>query len=153
MLIKNEHNFGENSYNFEWAVLWCVNLADLETFLRMSWLQKSALIQPRASSPKFAEASIRYPPPVINAALSTPGAKCSGAVIPTKTSSPVLWELWWRIRITLSTWASLTSIDEIFLNSTKFHGSCQHISEFDEFRQGSCWWRYPIIEIFRERQR
>ena len=35
------------------------------------YLQNLASIQPRTSSPKFAEASKRYPPPVINLALLT----------------------------------------------------------------------------------
>ena len=49
-----------------------VNLVDLGKINaeKMTlWLQNSTLIQPRTSSPKFAEASKRYHPPVINLAL------------------------------------------------------------------------------------
>ena len=56
------------------AVRRIANLIDLHKILKMSTsisLQKSALIQLRTSSPKFAEASKRYPPPVINLALET----------------------------------------------------------------------------------
>ena len=45
-------------------------LVDLEKCCKMSiWTQKSASIQKRTSCPKFAEASKRYPTPVISLAL------------------------------------------------------------------------------------
>ena len=47
-------------------------LVDLEKCCKMSiWTQKSASIQKRTSCPKFAEASKRYPTPVISLALGT----------------------------------------------------------------------------------
>ena len=47
----------------------CVDLG--ESFPTSIHLQNLASIQPRTSSPRFAEASKRYPPPVINLALVT----------------------------------------------------------------------------------
>ena len=47
-----------------------VHRVDLgESFPTSFYLQMLASIQPRTSSPKFAEASKRYPPPVIKLAL------------------------------------------------------------------------------------
>ena len=45
----------------------CVDLG--ESFPTSIHLQNVASIKPRTSSPKFAEASKRYPPPVVNLAL------------------------------------------------------------------------------------
>ena len=81
--MQKSENFTEILQNLQKFAKFCKNFAkilkiqlthfvDFEKRCKMSiWLQKSALIQPRTSSPKFAEASKQ--------AIPTPGHKsCSG---------------------------------------------------------------------------
>ena len=60
-------NFGKNVVLERCEGVHCVDLG--ESFPTHIYVQNLASIQSRTSSPKFAEASKRYPPPVINLAL------------------------------------------------------------------------------------
>ena len=63
----------------------CVDLG--ESFPTSIYLQNLASIQPRTSSPKFAEASKRYPPPVTNLALLTRRRRPLGDAAPSPSDA------------------------------------------------------------------